>query len=104
MFPDLIIPAQFATPDQINFMIRQARAITGFQLRVRMPSYRGMAASLIDGIAVRVGTLVDVPAEVPLWTFGTTTYTLAELWQSEGVRWQLEDAAVVTVPFPGGSE
>ncbi|MCZ4328304.1 C-glycoside deglycosidase beta subunit domain-containing protein, partial [Brachybacterium paraconglomeratum] len=30
-------------------------AITGFQIRLRMPSYRGMAASLIDGVAVRVG-------------------------------------------------
>jgi len=82
--------------------VRTGGEVTGFQLRVRMPSYRGMAASLIDGIAVRVGTLVDVPAEVPLWTFGGTTYTLQELWASDGVRWQLEDAAVVTVPFPGG--
>ena len=40
--------------------VREGGAITGFQLRVRMPSYRGMAASLIDGIAVRVGDLVDV--------------------------------------------
>lgn len=76
--------------------------ITGFQLRVRMPSYRGMAASLIDGIAVRVDGLVDVGPDVPLWTFGGRDYTLPQLWDSEGVRWQLEDAAVVTVPFPGG--
>jgi sugar phosphate isomerase/epimerase len=74
----------------------------GFQLRIRMPSYRGMAASLIDGVAVRVGTLVDVGPEVPLWTFGDRTYTLPELQRSENVRWPLEEAAVVTVPFPGG--
>ncbi|TFB16000.1 sugar phosphate isomerase/epimerase [Microbacterium sp. 3H14] len=77
-------------------------AITGFQIRLRMPSYRGMAASLIDGVAVRVGSVVDVPAEVPLWTLGGTTYTLQELWDSDGVRWPLDEAAVVTVPFPGG--
>lgn len=76
--------------------------VTGFQFRVRMPSYRGMAASLIDGIAVSVGDLVNVAADIPQWTFGGTTYTLAELWESDGVRWQLDDAAVVTVPFPGG--
>ena len=39
--------------------------VTGFQFRVRMPSYRGMAASLIDGIAVRVGGLVDVGPDCP---------------------------------------
>lgn len=75
---------------------------TGFQLQLRMPSYRGMAASLIDGVAVRVGDLVDVPADVPLWTFGGRTYSLTQLWDSEGVRWPLDQPASVTVPFPGG--
>ena len=82
--------------------VREGGEVTGFQLRVRMPSYRGMTASLIDGIGVKVGSLVDVAADVPLWTFGGVQYTLHQLWQSEGVRWQLEDAAIVTVPFPGG--
>lgn len=77
------------------------RAI-GFQLRVRMPSYRGMDAALIDGIAITVGKLVTVPADVPLWTFAGRTYTLQQLWDSEDVRWPLEEAAVVTVPWPGG--
>lgn len=82
--------------------VREGDRITGFQLRVRMPSYRGMTASLIDGIAVRVGDLVDVPADVPTWTLGGATYSLAELWESDGVRWPLEEAAIVTVPFEGG--
>ena len=82
--------------------VREGGRITGFQFRVRMPSYRGMAASLIDGVAVRVGNLVDVPADVPLWTFGGRQCTLQELWNSDGVRWPLEEAALVTVPFDGG--
>jgi sugar phosphate isomerase/epimerase len=79
-----------------------AGAVTGFQFRVRMPSYRGMAASLIDGIGVRIPGLVDVAPDVPLWTLGGRTRTLQELWDGDGVRWQLEEAAVVTVPLPGG--
>ncbi len=82
--------------------VHEGGRITGFQFRVRMPSYRGMAASLIDGIAVRVGDLVNVGPREPLWTFGGNTYTLQQLWDSEGVRWPLEEAAVVTVPFDGG--
>src|SRR5690606_2650318 len=82
--------------------VREGDAVVGFQFRVRMPSYRGMAASLIDGIAVRVGDIVEVGPEVPLWTFGGRTYTLQELWDSDGVRWPLEEPAIVTVPFPGG--
>lgn len=76
--------------------------VTGFQLRVRMPSYRGMAASLIDGIAVKVGDLVDVAADIPQWTFAGKRYSLGELWGSDGVRWPIEEAAVVTVPYAGG--
>ena len=82
--------------------VRENGSITGFQLRLRMPSYRGMTASLIDGVAVRVGDLVDVAADVPLWTLQGKTYTLQELWDGDGVRWPLEDAAIITVPHPGG--
>ncbi len=57
--------------------VREGGEVTGFQLRIRMPSYRGMTASLIDGIAVKVGDLVDVAADVPLWTLQGKTYTLA---------------------------
>ena len=76
--------------------------VTGFQFRLRMPSYRGMAASLIDGVAVRVDGLVDVGPDVPLWTLGGRTYTLQQLWESDGVRWPLEEAALITVPLDGG--
>lgn len=82
--------------------IGEGDRITGFQLRLRMPSYRGMAASLIDGVSVRVGDLVDVAADVPTWTLQGKTYTLAELWSSEDARWPLEEAAIITVPFEGG--
>jgi len=82
--------------------VREGGKVTGFQFRVRIPNYRGLYASLIDGISVRVGDLIDVGPDVPLWTLGGTTYTLQQLWDSDGVRWPLEEAAVVTVPFPGG--
>ncbi|NYE18248.1 C-glycoside deglycosidase beta subunit domain-containing protein [Microbacterium immunditiarum] len=82
--------------------VTEGGQVTGFQFRLRMPSYRGMAASLIDGVSVRVGDLVEVGPDVPLWTFAGRTYTLQELWDSDGVRWPLEEAATVTVPFPGG--
>lgn len=82
--------------------VREGGEITGFQFRVRMPSYRGMAASLIDGIGVRIQGLVDVAPDVPRWTLQGAQYTLQQLRDSDGVRWPLEDAAIITVPLPGG--
>ena len=76
--------------------------VTGFQFKLRMPSYRGMAASLIDGVAVRVDDTVNVAPDVALWTLQGQTRTLAQLQAGDDLRWQLEEAAVVTVPHPGG--
>lgn len=93
--PDLVQSVGFRN-------VRDGGDVTGFQFRVRMPNYRGLAASLIDGISVRVDDVVDVGADVPLWTLGGRTYTLPELWDSTDVRWPLEEAALITVPHPGG--
>lgn len=82
--------------------VREGSEITGFQFRVRMPSYRGMAASLIDGIGVSIPGLVDVAPDVPLWTLQGKQYSLAQLWDGDGVRWPLEDAAIIFVPLAGG--
>jgi sugar phosphate isomerase/epimerase len=75
--------------------------VTGFQLQLRQPNYRGTAGSLLDGVEV----VVDgerVPDHVPLWTIQGRTLTLDELRASTDVRWQLDEPAVITVPRPGG--
>src|SRR3954449_9161777 len=75
--------------------------VTGFEFQLRNPNYRGVAASLLDGIDV----VVDgerVPEHVPLWTLQGRTFTLDELRASTDVRWQLDEPATITVPKPGG--
>lgn len=75
--------------------------VTGFQLQLRQPNYRGTAGSLLDGVEV----VVDgerIPDHVPLWTIQGRTLTLDELRASTDVRWQLDEPAVITVPKPGG--
>ena len=76
-------------------------AVTGFQLHLRNPNYRGIAASLLDGVEI----VVDgerIPPSVPLWTLQGRTFTLDQLRASTDVRWQLEETATITVPWPGG--
>jgi sugar phosphate isomerase/epimerase len=75
--------------------------VTGFQFQLRNPNYRGVAASLRDGVEV----VVDgerIPDHVPLWTLQGRTLTLDELRASTDVRWQLDEPATITVPRPGG--
>jgi sugar phosphate isomerase/epimerase len=75
--------------------------VTGFQFQLRNPNYRGVGASMLDGIEV----VVDgerIPDHVPLWTLQGRTLTLDELRASTDVRWQLDEPATITVPKPGG--
>ena len=56
---------------------------------------------MLDGVEV----VVDgerIPDHVPLWTLQGRTFTLDELRASTDVRWQLDEAATITVPKPGG--
>ena len=74
---------------------------TGFQLMLRMPNYRGVWGSLIDGVDVSVGD-VSWNREVPLWTLQGRTFTIDELRASTDVRWQLDELAIITIPSDGG--
>ena len=76
-------------------------AVTGFQLQVRNPNYRGLASSLVDG--------VDVTVDGHVWSHEDTTvvlqgveFTLPELRRSQGHRWALDELLTVTVALPGG--
>ncbi len=75
--------------------------ITGFQFALRMPNYRGLWGSLIDGVDVTVGGM-SWGREVPRWTLQGRTFTMDELRASTDVRWQLDEPAIITVPLPGG--
>jgi sugar phosphate isomerase/epimerase len=75
--------------------------VTGFRLVLRNPNYRGVAASLLDGVEVVVDG-EKVPDSVPLWTLQGRTFTLDELRATTDVRWQLDEPATITVPKPGG--
>src|SRR3954454_15675136 len=75
--------------------------VTGFSFRLRNPNYRGGPGSMLDGVE----GVVDgerIPDHVPLWTLQGRTFTLDEMRASTDVRWQLDEAAVITVPKPGG--
>lgn len=82
--------------------VTQDGEVTGFTFKLRMPNYRGLWGSLIDGVDVSVdGDTWD--REQPTWTLQGKTFTIQELRQSQTeVRWQLDELATITVPHPGG--
>ena len=76
---------------------------SGFQVAVRCPYYRGIWASLLEGVELEVDG-ETFTADSVRWTLGGTTYSADELAESADVRWPFEEPAILTVGKPGGLE
>jgi hypothetical protein len=76
---------------------------TGFQVVVRCPYYRGIWASLLEGVELTVDG-ETFGADNVRWTFGGRTFATAELGEATEARWPFEEPAVLTVDRPGGLE
>lgn len=81
--------------------VHEGRDIIGFELALRMPNYRGLWGSLIDGVGVTVDGQ-EWSREVPRWTLQGRSFSIEELRRSTDVRWQLDELATIMVPLEGG--
>ncbi|WP_421856495.1 C-glycoside deglycosidase beta subunit domain-containing protein [Marinomonas sp.] len=70
----------------------------GFQFQIRNPNYRGVQASLVDGIDIKLDGR-SYEFDSALWTLQGETYRLEQLRQSVDVRWQLDELATITLPI-----
>jgi hypothetical protein len=76
-------------------------ARSGFEFRLRLPSYRGLRASLIDGVDVLVDG-EEFGHEANRYLIGGTEFTLDQLREAAEVRWPMDEAGVIRVARPGG--
>ncbi|NKI98829.1 hypothetical protein FHW92_000875 [Novosphingobium sp. SG707] len=73
----------------------------GFELRLRLPNYRGMRLSLLDGIDVTVdGEFFG--HEVNSLILHGKTYDLEDMRKATAVSWAMGDFGSVFVPKAGG--
>jgi hypothetical protein len=77
--------------------------ISGFQVRVRCPYYRGIWLTLLESAAVTVNN-ETFSLEKVRWTFNGQTFTSSEVAEQSGVRWLFEEPVTLTVEKPGGLE
>lgn len=69
----------------------------GFEVRLRLPYYRGLWTGLIVGASVTVDGERHAPEDVT-WSIGDKTWSLEGLRADETARWSLEQPATLTVP------
>jgi hypothetical protein len=75
--------------------------VTGFQIGVRVPYYRGVYLSLFEGIELVVDGERFAPERVSV-TLGDKTYRLTQLPDEPDDRWEFGQVGILTVEKPGG--
>lgn len=68
------------------------------QFQLRNPNYRGVQASLIDGIEITLDGQ-SYSHEKALWTLQGETHDLESLRKTIDLRWQLDEVAIITLPI-----
>lgn len=75
--------------------------VTGFQIGMRLPYYRGIVLSLIGNTDLIVDGEV-IPREQMSVTISGKTFPLTELENEPVVKWEFSDVGILTVEKPGG--
>jgi hypothetical protein len=81
--------------------VKQGAQVTGFQLGMRLPYYRGIVLSLIGKTDLTVDGEA-VPTDQMTVTISGKTLPLSELENEPVVKWEFGDVGILTVNKPGG--
>ncbi len=75
--------------------------IIGYQFGARIPYYRGLGVSMVQGVGVSIDEQ-EISPEAILFTVGDGTFTLKEMEDQEEARWEMGEVALITVLQDGG--
>ena len=81
--------------------VREGDQVTGFQVKIRIPYYRGVRLSLIDTVQLAVDG-EEFPMDKMTFMAAGKTYTFAELAKVTDTEWFFGDPATLTVNKSGG--
>jgi hypothetical protein len=80
---------------------RASAEIVGFAVDVRIAYYRGLGLSMVEPFTVVVDG-VDYPPTDVAFTVHGNTYTAEQMENEVDDRWEMAEAATLTVQRPGG--
>jgi len=81
--------------------VGEKNRFTGFQLKIRIPYYRGVALSLVEAVDLTVDG-ETFPRDQMTFSAGGRTYTFDQLEKTTDAEWGFGDPAILTVSKPGG--
>ena len=75
--------------------------VIGFELEVRIASYRGLALSMVEGFDVTVDG-ESFPREANIFLVRGRPFNFTEMETEYEVRWEMGEKAILRVPKAGG--
>ena len=81
--------------------VRDGGDVTGWQLGLRLPYYRGVVLSLVGEMDISVDG-VKVPVENMQVTVGGKTFPVKQLENEPVNKWEFGEVGLLTVTQPGG--
>ena len=69
----------------------------GFEVRLRLPYYRGVWTNLLVGASIAVDDEAFAAEDIR-WAIGDASFSLADLRESETARWPVDVPAVLSLP------
>lgn len=81
--------------------VEEAGEITGFQLGVRLPYYRGVVFSLVGEMQITVDG-EKIPTEQIALTMNGKKFPLSSLEDEPVEKWEFGEIGILTIARPGG--
>jgi hypothetical protein len=81
--------------------VEESGQVTGFQVGIRLPYYRGVVLSLVGEMQITVDG-EKFSAEQMTVTLNDNTYPLTQLKNEPVAKWEFGDVGIVKVTKPGG--
>lgn len=87
-------------PNDIQTVVKNGVA-TGFEVKTKIPYYRGVSLSLIDDVRITLDGK-EFTKDQMTFTVGGETYTFEEMETITDLRWEFGEKATIYVNCPGG--
>jgi|WetSurMetagenome_2_1015567.scaffolds.fasta_scaffold38443_3 hypothetical protein len=81
--------------------VKDGGKVTGFQVGIRLPYYRGVVLSLIGDMVISVDG-EKIPTDKMKVTIGGKTLPLSQLEHEPVAKWEFGNTGILTVDKPGG--
>jgi len=87
--------------DGFRHVISETGHVEGFELKVRIPYYRGVPLSMVDTIIVKVQNEVFTNDRIR-FTVAAGSYMMSEMETVADKRWNFDETATLKIYKPGG--